>query len=128
MRLFSKRSRSDDLTIFFATDVHGSEICFKKFLGAPDFYGADICILGGDMTGKMVVPIVEEGNDAYSASIAGRDVTVSGEEDVGALEAKVRDAGFYPYRTTPDELSELSGNPDRVDKIFHDEMKRTLER
>lgn len=128
MGLFSKRSRGDNLSVFFATDVHGSEICFKKFLGAPDFYGADICILGGDMTGKMVVPIIEHGNGTYSASIAGRDVTVSGEDDLNALEKKTRDSGFYPYRTTPGEMAELSEDADRVDKIFHEEMRRTLER
>ena len=27
-----------DLTIFFATDIHGSTLCFKKVLAAPGFY------------------------------------------------------------------------------------------
>ena len=50
------------MRIFFATDVHGSEICWKKFLNAGAHYGADVVILGGDMTGKALVPVVDEGN------------------------------------------------------------------
>ena len=45
--------------LFFATDIHGSETCFLKFLNTPKFYKADVLILGGDLTGKMVIPIVE---------------------------------------------------------------------
>mgnify|MGYP003343239674 CR=1 FL=1 len=40
------------LRIFFATDVHGSEKCFLKFVNAGKFYKADAVILGGDITGK----------------------------------------------------------------------------
>ena len=36
--------------LFFATDVHGSEICWKKFISAGKFYEADVIILGGDIT------------------------------------------------------------------------------
>src|SRR6266850_1478304 len=46
--------------IFFATDLHGSEMCWRKFLNAAKFYDADVLICGGDMTGKAIVPIVEE--------------------------------------------------------------------
>jgi hypothetical protein len=40
--LSSKHQGSDDQrTIFFASDLHGSEVCFKKFVAAAKFYGAD---------------------------------------------------------------------------------------
>ena len=54
-------------TLFFATDVHGSDICWKKFISAGKFYGADIIIQGGDMTGKAIVPIIHQGGDRYKA-------------------------------------------------------------
>jgi len=50
-------------TRFFATDVHGSDICWKKFINAGKFYKADVIILGGDMTGKAIVPIIHQGGD-----------------------------------------------------------------
>jgi len=46
--------------IFFATDIHGSERAFRKFTNAGKFYGVDALILGGDLTGKMVVPIIRQ--------------------------------------------------------------------
>jgi Icc-related predicted phosphoesterase len=122
------RRTSNKVTLFFATDIHGSEICFKKFLGAPDFYGADVSILGGDMTGKMIVPLVADGSRGYEATVAGRPVSVDDEDAARALEARIRDAGFYPYRTDPDEIAELGRRPERVDELFRAEMAATLRR
>jgi Icc-related predicted phosphoesterase len=51
----------DVTKLFFATDIHGSDICWSKFLNAGKFYEADVLILGGDMTGKAVVPIIHQG-------------------------------------------------------------------
>lgn len=127
MGLFSRRA-DDKVSLFFATDIHGSEICFKKFLGAADFYGADVSILGGDMTGKMIVPLVRKAAQRFEATMAGQTIIAKTDDEVSALEAKIRDAGFYPYRTDPDEISELQGDAERVDRIFHDEMQRTLVR
>lgn len=125
-RFLSRNSRR--LSIFFATDIHGSEICFKKFLAAGDFYGTDLSILGGDMTGKMIVPLVKVSGDCYEAEIAGRKTLVIGEEETVSLEEKIRDTGFYPYRTDPDEVAELFGRPERVEEIFQQEMERTIRR
>jgi Icc-related predicted phosphoesterase len=55
--------------LFFVTDLHGSEICWKKFLNAGPFYGADVVILGGDVTGKAMVPIVQRSNGSWEASL-----------------------------------------------------------
>ena len=43
------------MRLFFATDIHGSDICFRKFLRAPSFYGADVLLLGGDFSSKGLV-------------------------------------------------------------------------
>ena len=64
--------RSDEMTLFFATDLHGSELCWRKFVAAARFYGADLLILGGDFTGKLVIPLVETGN-GYRRQVMGRD-------------------------------------------------------
>ena len=57
--------------VFFATDLHGSEMCWRKFLNAAKFYEADVLICGGDMTGKAIVPIVEE-NGHFTFTMAGQ--------------------------------------------------------
>ena len=52
--------------LFFATDVHGSEACWRKFINSGKHYEADVLILGGDMTGKAVVPIIDNGGGKYT--------------------------------------------------------------
>ena len=51
--------------LFFATDVHGSEVCWRKFINSAKHYEVDVLILGGDMTGKAIIPIVETGDHTW---------------------------------------------------------------
>ena len=60
-----KTKNSNKTVIFFASDLHGSNVCFKKFVNAAKFYGANVLIMGGDLTGKAVIPITEQSNGSY---------------------------------------------------------------
>ena len=51
-------SRGGATRLFFAADIHGSQVTFRKFLAAADFYGVDALVFGGDLMGKALVPIV----------------------------------------------------------------------
>jgi Icc-related predicted phosphoesterase len=115
-------------TLFFATDVHGSDICWKKFINAGKFYKADIIILGGDMTGKAIVPIIHQGGDTYKAILLEQESILQGEDAVQEMEKNIKSRGYYPYRTNPDEIAELNANPERVSQIFHSEVFQTAER
>jgi len=115
-------------TLFFATDVHGSEICWKKFINAGRFYGADILILGGDMTGKALVPIVHQGGDTYRVTLLQQETTLQGEDQVAEMVKKIKSRGYYPYRTTPDEMAELKAIPGRINELFVAEALKTAER
>jgi len=115
------------LTIFFATDVHGSEICWKKFINAGKFYSADVIILGGDMTGKAIVPIVHQGGDRYKAVLLEQEVRLQGEDQVQDMVNKVKSRGYYPYRTNPDEIRELNEDPSRLDDLFAAQVLKSAE-
>src|SRR2546421_11306531 len=65
-------ARDGECSLFFATDLHGSETCFRKFVAAAKFYGVDALILGGDTSGKFLVPIVAAGGDRWTADMFGR--------------------------------------------------------
>lgn len=114
-------------TLFFATDVHGSEICWKKFINAAKFYKAEVIILGGDMTGKAIVPIVHQGGDRYKAVLLEQEWALCGEAEICDMEKQIKSRGYYPYRTTPDEIDSLSNNPSLVDDIFRQEVLKTAE-
>jgi uncharacterized protein len=121
-------SRGPDTRIFFATDIHGSETCWKKFLNAGKHYEAKAIILGGDMTGKALVPIVEEGAGRWHATLLENRRTFETEDEVEEFETSVRQRGYYPFRTTPDEMSELESDANLREELFHKEMLGTVER
>jgi uncharacterized protein len=125
--MLRKRDSSDELTMFFATDLHGSNVCFKKFVNAGKFYGASVLILGGDVTGKMVVPIAEQEDGAYLTSFAGRQVRLGNEDEVGSFESQVSDMGFYPKVMSEDRFQELHGDPEAQEELFHELIRKRLE-
>jgi Icc-related predicted phosphoesterase len=114
-------------TIFFATDVHGSDICWSKFLNAGKFYGADRMILGGDMTGKAVVPFVHQGGKNYRITLLEQVFDATNEEELADLVKRVRSRGYYPYMTNPDEIAELEKDPERVSRIFMAEVLKVVQ-
>ena len=117
------------MKLFFATDVHGSETCWKKFIAAGRFYGAGTIILGGDMTGKTIVPIVNiRGDGQYRATFLEQPHTLDGEAEVSALEETIRKRGFYPVRMEQDQLLELQKDPEEAERLFVTQAIRTLER
>jgi Icc-related predicted phosphoesterase len=106
--------------IFFATDLHGSETCWRKFLNAGRFYDADILICGGDMTGKAIVPIVQE-NGNFTFTLAGEQQAVAAEQ-VGDVEAQIRRKGYYPLRMDVERLLELDQDPVKRAECFQQVM------
>ena len=113
--------------LFFATDIHGSDICWNKFLNAGKFYEADVLILGGDMTGKAIVPFLHQGGENYKVILLEQEFPVTNSDELAAMKKKVRSRGYYPYLTNPDELSELDKNPDRVHEIFKQEVLKVVQ-
>ena len=68
------RSRKRALRIYFSTDIHGSERCFRKFLAAATTYEADVLIMGGDIAGKGLVPIRAQ-DGMLTAQVRGETVS-----------------------------------------------------
>jgi hypothetical protein len=116
------------MKLFFATDVHGSEVCWKKFISAGKFYEVDTLILGGDMTGKAIVPIIAQGNNRYKVTLLEQETILENQEQVDQMVKGIQNRGYYPYVTTPDEVAEISGTPGRSDELFLSEVIKTLER
>jgi Icc-related predicted phosphoesterase len=125
--MFGKKDRETRLTIFFATDVHGSNVCFKKFVGAAKFYGADVLLLGGDVTGKMVVPIARQSDGSYLTSFAGKELRLASDNDVSGFERRTEDMGFYPNVMTEEQFQELRQRPEEQELLFHSLIRARLE-
>jgi uncharacterized protein len=115
------------MKIFFATDIHGSEICWRKFLNAAAFYKADMVILGGDVTGKVMIPIVEY-NGYWQVTIRGESQRIESREVLADVQTQIRNRGSYPAIVSPDELQYLSEQEGEVDRRFSVEMMHSLDR
>ncbi len=114
--------------IFFTTDVHGSEKCFRKFLNAGKVYKTDLAILGGDFTGKSIIPIIEKNDGSLKANFAGEDFKFGNRDEAKTLVQKIVDRGYYSYFTNESELEQINTNPAKKDQLFFQLMKETLER
>jgi Icc-related predicted phosphoesterase len=115
------------MRIFFATDIHGSEVCWRKFLNAGAFHKADVLIMGGDMTGKAMVPIVRK-NGGWELTLQGQRHLLTSEDELTAMEKRISDRGYYPIRLEPDEITAWNADQSLVDARFKDEMLRNVER
>lgn len=112
--------------LFFATDVHGSDQCFNKFLAAARVYEADAIILGGDIIGKAIVPLVRQ-PDGYLVSFQGVSATYSG----GALDEikeRIRHNGLYPLETDETDAARLKDDDVFGRQVFERIMVEQVER
>jgi Icc-related predicted phosphoesterase len=122
-----RRSKERPTRVFFATDIHGSEQCFRKWVNAAQVYEASALILGGDVTGKVVVPLVD-GDGTWRGEIFGEPVEARSEEELAALQKRIRTMGRYDVVLSPEEKAELDADPALLDGIFRRVMRESLER
>jgi len=115
------------MRVFFATDIHGSEVCWRKFLNSAAFYKADLVVLGGDVTGKVMVPIVAH-NGYWQAVVRGETIRMETQAELDEVQKSIRNKGSYPAIVSPDELKNLSEEEGAVDRRFSVEMVRSLDR
>jgi Icc-related predicted phosphoesterase len=116
------------MKIFYATDVHGSEVCWKKFIAAGKFYEADTIILGGDMTGKAIVPIIAQGGGKYKVTLLEQETILNSQEEVDKMAQTIQNRGYYPYVTDPDEVAAISSTPGQSDRLFVEQVIKTAQR
>src|SRR3979411_2637281 len=112
--------------LFFATDVHGSQRCYAKFVNAANHYGADTLILGGDVCCKLIIPVVAAGGGKHRAVYHGDQVEVEGAAGLEKLLSDLRFSGYYPFVTTQEDLDEISTDTAARDHLFMQLMAETL--
>lgn len=115
MGLFKRKKEAEGdeaLRLYYASDIHGTEVLWKKFLNAPKVYKAQVLVMGGDITGKVVIPIVQESDGTWTAHLFGGRQEARDDAELDGLERRVRGNGMYPYRTTHAEVDRIAGLPE----------------
>lgn len=112
------KSASEQVKIFFASDLHGSNVCFKKFVNSAQFYGADALVLGGDLTGKAVIPIAEQEDGSYLTFQHGESVRMTDQGELDHFIKRQGNMGFYPTVMSEADFQALKSDPEAQADLF----------
>ncbi|MEO8358062.1 MAG: metallophosphoesterase [Chloroflexota bacterium] len=126
MSFFSRKPKKQATRLFFATDLHGSERTFRKFINAGKFYEVNVLVMGGDIQGKLMIPIIKELNGNYRATVQGRVEHLSTEDELKSLMGKLDILGFYYKVMEEDEFRNVQADPQRVNELFNELAKQKL--
>jgi uncharacterized protein len=130
-KLFRRRQNNELTRLFYAGDVHGSRLCWKKFVNAAAHYPADVLVMGGDLTGKALVPIVREGDGGYTAEVIGERRTARTAEELDQIQRAISSNGMYPLIVDPEEARALAADPGHREKALEqallDELRLWVE-
>jgi uncharacterized protein len=130
-RMFKRRRKQQVTRLFYAGDVHGSRLCWKKFVNAAAHYPADVLVMGGDLCGKGLVPIVREGDGSYVARVIGERRVAHTAEELDEMQRAISTNGMYPLILDPDEARVLAEDGARreeaLEKALLDELRLWVE-
>jgi Icc-related predicted phosphoesterase len=115
-----------EVRLFFATDIHGSESCFRKFVYASKAYKCDIIIMGGDITGKKVIPFVMQPDNTYACEWLGQHYSLTSSDELERLKTEVRSVGSYPVEMNEDERAKLSSDHTEFEALFDKIMQESI--
>lgn len=114
--------------VFFATDIHGSDRCFRKFINAAKFYKAQSLVLGGDITGKVMIPVVDQGDGRWVADYMGERKEFNRQDKVAEFGKNLAEGGIYSVTLSRTEYEEMQSRKDQVKEAFSRSMRSSLER
>jgi Icc-related predicted phosphoesterase len=114
--------------VFYATDVHGSERTWRKFLNAAAFYKADVLVMGGDVMGKLTIPIIREPGGTHRATIHGRVERLESDEAVARTRERIANLGFYEVLVDEDEYRAIRDDPAAIDELWRRLATERLQR
>jgi uncharacterized protein len=108
--------------ILYGSDFHGSETVFRKFIASGFQYKADVLMVGGDVTGKAMIPVIHQGQGRYEGTWFGKQAVATNPADLEKIKKEISSVGFYPIILEKDEAKELENQPEKMATRFEAEM------
>ncbi len=120
MPLFAKKDggKTKPTRLFYACDIHGSEPTYRKFLNAAKFYKVDALVFGGDLMGKLLIPMVRDADGTWRAHLSGKDHHITSEDQMKGFKRVLQTLGFYWQEMDPEEYASYEGDQARIDALF----------
>jgi Icc-related predicted phosphoesterase len=116
----------DTVRLFFVTDLHGSNLCWRKFLNALRVYNVDVGIALGDLTGKLLIPLIEKESAHWETSFLGRHLEIRSQEELDQLKKTIEMVGYYWVHLTPEGFQQFKSDPAELERLFRDLMIQRL--
>jgi len=115
-----KRGRATASTtrLFYASDIHGSQPTYRKFLNAARFYDVDALVFGGDLMGKLLVPIVKDTGGSWRARLHGQNHHLTDAAELSHFLDTLQTLGFYWKEMDPEEYRRYEGDQQKIDALF----------
>ncbi|MGE5074107.1 MAG: metallophosphoesterase family protein [Anaerolineae bacterium] len=126
MSFLGKKKSKKLSRLFFATDIHGSERTYRKFINAGKFYEVNTIVMGGDISGKLLIPIIKEAGGGYRATLQGTVHHITNDDELKQMQDRLGLLGFYNKIMDEDEFKELSEDHSKVDTLFHELARKRL--
>ncbi|MCJ7530542.1 MAG: hypothetical protein MUO64_05860 [Anaerolineales bacterium] len=126
MPFWDKKSKTQRVRLFYVTDLHGSEPTFRKFINAAKYYEVDHLIMGGDVTGKFIIPIIDTGNKKYKATLQNKLNMLEGSDELLEFEKRLGKLGVYSTVISDAEYQRLRVTPSEVHRLYLEKAKERL--
>lgn len=110
------------MRILYGSDFHGSDAVFRKFISAGLQYKANLMIVGGDVTGKAMIPVIHQGGGRYLTFLFGAEQVATTADELEKIKKSISNVGFYPIILEKDEAEALEADPAKMASRFEHEM------
>ncbi len=112
------------LKLFYVTDIHGSNVCYRKFLNALPIYDVDVAVLNGDLLGKVLIPLVEKAGGGRECHLMGQYTEMNSADEVAATKKTIENAGYYWVEQTREEYEAIKDDPSAIDAPLQEACHR----
>ena len=116
--MFKRGPKEPVVTIFYVTDLHGSQVAYRKFLNAAQAYGVKALICGGDVAGKQMYPIVPDASGVKSVELDGRVHRLDSAEALAEAKSAIGSRGGYDVELDREEADRLAEDEAGRDELF----------
>jgi len=133
VRLFGKKdsnggSDGQRYSLYYSSDIHGSDRCWRKFLGAGRHYKVNALIMGGDLTGKAIVPIRLRADGSYDTEFLGDVRKAANQEQLDEIIDAVRFNGMYAWIAPEEEINRIGDSVEAQGELFDEILRQDVGR
>ena len=112
--------------LFYTSDLHGADKCFGKFINAAKIYKADALIIGGDLTGKQIIPIIRKPDKTYQVTFLGETMNLKNEAELEKAKKRISSIGYYIHVADQSEMDALHENEAKLQETFGQKMREMI--